>query len=156
MTKTITALLFASALILGACASTTDYGPAASGGGYGYSDQAIETNRHRVSFRGRNRQEAEDGALRRAAEVTQEKGFDHFTVVSRDLDTQRRTNGSSIGIGGATGGRNSCIGLGVNVPLGGGSEDVTVRLEIIMGAGDRPDAPRSYDASSVLGNLGAP
>lgn len=143
-------------MILGACASTTVYGPAASGGGYGYSDQAIEANRHRVTFRGRNRQEADDGALRRAAEVTEAKGFDHFTIVSRDLETRQRSSGSSIGIGGATGGRNSSIGLGVNVPLGGGSEDVTVRLEIVMGQGERPDAPRSYDAASVLSNLPTP
>lgn len=152
MDKKIAALLFASALALGACASTPSYGPAA-GSGYGYSEQAIEANRHRITYRGKSAQEADDGALRRAAEITRLKGLDHFTIVSRDVESRRSGPRSSVGIGGSTGGRRSGIGLGVNVPLGGGREDVTVRIEIIMGSGERPENERSYDARSVLGNL---
>jgi hypothetical protein len=146
--KTAAALL----VLLAGCASTPSYGPASSSG-YGYTEQAIESGRYRVTYKGRDVSEAEDGALRRAAELTRDQGFDVFTVTSRSLDRDRRAPRSSVGIGGGTGGRRSGVGVGVNVPLGGGSEAVTVRLEIVMGRGARPDDPRSYEAASVLSNL---
>lgn len=140
-------------LVLAACASTPAYGPAGSNG-FGYAEQRIETGRYRVTFKARDAVSAEDGALRRAAELTRQNGYDHFTVVSRDVSRQRDRSGSSIGIGGSTGSRRSGIGVGVSVPLGGGSEEVTTRLEIVMGKGSKPDDPRAYDANAVLGNLG--
>ncbi|MFC3301867.1 CC0125/CC1285 family lipoprotein [Parvularcula lutaonensis] len=140
-------------VMVAACAGTPDYGPA-NARGFGYAEQQIETGRYRVSYKARNAVEAEDGALRRAAELTRMRGFDYFTVVSRDVSRERSGGGSSIGIGGATGGRRSGVGVGLSVPLGGGSEEVTTRLEIVMGKGSKPDDPRAYDANAVLGNLG--
>ncbi|MEM9838928.1 MAG: hypothetical protein AAF830_07195 [Pseudomonadota bacterium] len=143
-----------SLLLLAACASSGTYGPA-SGGGFGYTQQAIEDNRYRVTFKARDASEAEDGALRRAAEITVEQGFDHFTVVSRDLAREQRGPNSSVGIGGGSIGRRSGVGVGVSVPLGGTNETVTARLEIVMGRGEKPEGPRSYRARGILSNLGA-
>lgn len=148
-----TALVTATLTVLAACASSTAYAPA-SGGGFGYSDQAIESNRYRVSYRGRSADDAEAGALRRAAELTLQNGFDYFTVVSRDVMAERSGPQSSVGIGGSTGGWRSGVGIGVSVPIsGGGSRDTTIRIEIVMGSGEKPDNPRSYDAQTVLTNL---
>jgi hypothetical protein len=145
----------ALALLAAGCAGTPAYGPA-EGSGFGYREQAIESARYRVTYRAKSPVEAEDGALRRAAELTRQQGYDYFTVTARSVDRERSASPrSSIGIGGGTGGRRSGVGVGVNVPLGGGgSETATARLEIFMGRGQKPGDPRSYDAGAVLSNLG--
>ena len=149
-------LRFVAALALGltaAACTTTDVYRAADGNGFGYTDQAIENNRYRVSYRSNEASLAEDGALRRAAEITVRQGYDYFTVVARDLARERTGARSSVGVGGGSFGRRSGIGVGVNVPLGGQSERVTARLEIVMANGERPDDPRAYAAQSILRNL---
>ncbi|WP_370336720.1 hypothetical protein [Parvularcula marina] len=141
---------------LAACASTTSvYGPATDTG-FGYRDQQIEADRYRVSYRGRDMTSADDGALRRAAEIATREGATWFRVVSRDVETPSgRSSGTSIGIGGATGGRNSSVGVGVRLPLGdNGPREAVVRLEILLGEGDMPGDEGVYDARQVLGNLG--
>ncbi|MEO1658571.1 MAG: hypothetical protein AAFR65_12700 [Pseudomonadota bacterium] len=145
-----------AALTLVACASTPAYGPA-EGDSYGYRDQIIETGRYRVSYFSDDRQEAENGALRRAAELTLQEGFDHFVVISRSAESTRQPPRSSVGIGGGTGGRRSGFGLGVSVPLGETREEVSTRLEIVMGNGPKPDdAIQAYDAEDTLTNLRGP
>ena len=93
--------------------------------------------------------------MRRAAELTLREGRDWFQIVGRDTELDRgRSQGPSIGIGGATGGRNSSVGLGVQLPLGGSApEDASVRLEILMGEGTKPAGPEAYDARQILGNI---
>ncbi|MEM9421840.1 MAG: hypothetical protein AAF986_04935 [Pseudomonadota bacterium] len=153
LAKTLPALL----ILLVGCATSTGYGPAgATANAFGFSDQKIEEGRFRITYRGRDIIEAGDGVLRRAAELTKAAGYDHFTVVYRDNETEaRRSQRPSIGIGGSTGGRRSGVGVGVSLPLGGQApQAVTSRIEIIMGRGDKPDGPDSYNASDVLGNLG--
>lgn len=148
----LTAVTFS---FLAGCAATPSYGPAARAGDYGYLDQKIETGRYRVSYRAKGQAAADDGALRRAAEITLQEGGEWFRVLSRDAEAVSGRSGSSIGIGGATGGRNSSVGVGVQLPLGGGGTDeVTIRLEILIGSGEKPDLPGIYDARQVLGNLG--
>ena len=142
----------AALALLAACASTPAYGPA-EGSGYGYKETPIEDGRYRVSYRGRDQAAAEDGALRRAAELAVARGADWFTVVSRQTDGEVRRGGPSIGIGGGTGGRGGGVGLGVQLPLGGGGGGArTVYLEVLTGSGPRPDGPQTYDARSVLAN----
>ena len=145
-----------AAATLGACASNAGYGPAERSSDYGYRSQTIEDGRYRVSYRGRALAAAEDGALRRAAELAVERGADWFTVVSRAADGQPiRRGGPSVGIGGSTGGRRGGVGLGVSLPLGGGgSAPVSVSLEVVTGTGPKPDDPQTYDARSVLANVG--
>jgi hypothetical protein len=91
----------AAATLAAACSSgPTPYQPAA---GYdrGYSEQKIESERYRISFKGNSftrRDTVENYLLYRAAELTLQSGFDTFTIVSRDTDRNsaiRRTGGYS-------------------------------------------------------------
>ncbi|WP_066796078.1 CC0125/CC1285 family lipoprotein [Sphingomonas soli] len=91
---------------LGGCMTATPYQPAtASSSANGYSDQQIESNRFQVSFRGNSltaRETVERYLLFRAAELTLQRGFDHFILVSKDTETQTTTYrspgfGSSFG-----------------------------------------------------------
>ena len=78
-------------LALGACAVETPYQP--SEGRYGYSEQQIEETRYRVTFSGNPstpRDTVQNYLLYRSAELTIQKGFDHFTVVDRDLERSTR------------------------------------------------------------------
>lgn len=151
---------FLSALVLtaalGACATAPAYGPAEGPGDYGYADQPIEDDRYRVSYRGKSLAAAEDGAIRRAADLAVANGYDWFTVVNRSAEGvgEPRRGGPTIGIGGSTGGWRSGAGVGVSLPLGGGGrQEAQVLLEVIMGDGRRPDGPQTYDARSVLSNV---
>ncbi|MBL8551765.1 MAG: hypothetical protein JNJ73_17385 [Hyphomonadaceae bacterium] len=83
----------AGLLALAACVTTTAYAPATRPGGYGYSEQQIEANRARVTFRGNGstpRETVENLLLYRAAELTLANGFDHFIVADRDTDKRTR------------------------------------------------------------------
>lgn len=155
--RTTTLAALASAAVLAACATTPVYGPAERSGDYGYAEQAIEQGRYRVSYRGKSLAAAEDGAIRRAADLATQNGYDWFTVVNRSAEgIGQRRGGPSIGLGGSTGGRRSGVGLGVQLPLGGGGrgQEATVLLEVVMGDGIKPDGPQTYDARSVLSNVG--
>lgn len=96
-------LRFASALaaltLLGACATATPY-QAAIGTQKGYVDQQIESDRWQISFAGNSltdRQTVETYLLFRAAELTDQEGYDHFRVVQRETDEDRRLIGSGFG-----------------------------------------------------------
>ena len=87
------AVAFAAAS-LAAC--TTGPTPYQSGvaDGYGYEETAIESDRYLVSFRGNSlteRENVETFLIYRAAELTLEQGRDHFLVVRRDTESDRRT-----------------------------------------------------------------
>lgn len=145
--------------LLGACASAVPYGPATSDAGKGYSVLPIENNRFRVSYTDSSIELARSRALRRAAEVTLEKGDDWFQIVTAYSDTgELAGGGSSVSIGGSSGsyGRSSVgVGVGISLPLGGGSSGpVTHVLEIVTAPGAKPDNPDAYTASDVLSNLG--
>ncbi|MGV6820750.1 MAG: CC0125/CC1285 family lipoprotein [Parvularcula sp.] len=151
-------LVAAAALMsVSACAVTPAYGPSMSPGDIGYREQRIENDRYRISYRGKTPAAAADGALRRAAELTTENGYDYFTVVTRDVEGEARRRGPSVGIGGSTGsGRGwsgTRVGVGVNVPLTGPSQETLSRLEIVMGRGIPPKGSQSYNARDVLENL---
>ncbi|MEM7768635.1 MAG: hypothetical protein AAF253_14310 [Pseudomonadota bacterium] len=77
-----------SLLLLGACATATPYQPAEQGQ-RGFADQQIENNRWQISFSGNSltdRRTVETYLLYRAAELTEQSGFNHFRVVNRDTD----------------------------------------------------------------------
>jgi len=152
----MTRVAFLAALALTACATAPTYGPS-DGDSYGYRDQIIETGRYRVSYFADDRQEAESGALRRAAELTLQEGFDHFVIISRSNETTQQAPRSSVSIGGGTASSRSGFGLGVSVPIGETREEVSTWLEIIMGEGPKPaDAIQAYDAADTLNNLRGP
>ncbi|MBI1252203.1 MAG: hypothetical protein GC189_12115 [Alphaproteobacteria bacterium] len=91
-------LALVAAAALSACATATPYQPRASAQAYGFSDQQIEANRVRVSFRGNTlteRETVENYLLYRAAELTTERGYDYFIVTTRE--TEPRTRLQSVG-----------------------------------------------------------
>lgn len=152
--------LAALAATLAACAATGPGGYSAStGDNFGYTDMRIEQNRYRVVYRGSAGMPpeiVEDYAMRRAAELTLENGYDWFRIIAREITHEER-GGVSVGAGFGTGsyGRRSGVSVGVGGDLGrvGANDYFTARLEILMGEGDAPDEAEAYDASSVLGSV---
>ncbi|GAB5457070.1 MAG: hypothetical protein Hens3KO_01000 [Henriciella sp.] len=178
---TASRLISAIALIvtLGACATATPY-QAAFDSNRGYADQQIEANRWQVSFAGNSltdRQTVETYLLYRAAELTLQQGYDHFSFVKRDTDANRRYIptgfGSDFGYGFypydfrfySRSGRlfghpRGFYGGGYYDPFWGDRYDIreVVRYEalaeIVMGKGDKPaDDPAYFTANEVQMNL---
>jgi hypothetical protein len=149
------ALMFCA--VLAGCVTPTPYGPAARPGGPGYAETAIESNRYRVTFNANagGRQRAEDFALRRAAELTLQQGYDWF-IVDQRYGASDRYGGSqmSVGVGVGSFGRRTGVSVGssVGVPLGGGPP-ATATLEIRLGRGPKPESVQAYDARAVLQSL---
>jgi hypothetical protein len=81
--------LLIAALILTACVTPTPY--QAAGPNYGYSEQRLDQNKFRVTFKGNSltkRETVEDYLLYRAAELTRQNGYSHFLMASRDTVAQ--------------------------------------------------------------------
>ena len=150
---------------LGACSTATPY-QAASTSDRGYSDQQVETNRWMVSFAGNSltdRQTVETYLLYRAAELTTQNGYDHFSVTQRDTDS----DSSFVPIGGHYPHFHAYYNYygpywrrGFHDPWGPGRpadyREVTryeATAEIVMGRGPKPDDPAYFDADDVLMNL---
>ncbi|MEO1137730.1 MAG: hypothetical protein AAFW68_14195, partial [Pseudomonadota bacterium] len=76
MYRTIT--LAGTALLLAACTTATPYGPASGSRGYGFSDQRIEENRYRVTFRG-------NSVTSRSTVSSAARYKSAFSTVSRDV-----------------------------------------------------------------------
>ncbi len=153
-------LVFPMLLLLAACAATgpAAYGPADEKG-FGFSEQRIEDNRYRITYRGSGGMPpalVEDYAFRRAAELTLASGYEWFRVVSSDVVGEER-GGVSVGTGFGTSsyGRRSSVGVGVGADLGrvGAQEYFTVRMDVLMGGGEASDESDIYDAQAVLDNL---
>jgi hypothetical protein len=153
-------LIAAAAVSLAACETVpTRYQPAMGPQAVGYSEYRIEPGRYRVTFRGgpgAPRQQVEDYALVRAADLAIADGYDWFQVADRVLEG-RPDNGPrvSLGVGGATFGRHSALGVGVGEGFNlGGGPSLAVSLEVIMGKGDRPHGYNVYDARALRRTLG--
>src|SRR6185312_7439076 len=143
-------------LSLAACETPqpTLYQPAGGPHGVGFSEVRIEPGRYRVTFRagpGAPPVQAQDYALRRAADLAVADGYAWFRVYGRDMGW-RGADGPRIGlgIGGASFGRRSAVGgsVGTGFNLGGGPAPVAT-LEVVMGRGPRPPGPDVYDARGV-------
>jgi len=162
--KILTVSAVAVATALGACASGPTPYQAAAGYDRGYSEQKIENERYRISFKGNSmtdRDTVENYLLFRAAELTLQNGYDSFTIVNRDTDKDSRTRG----YGGYS--RFSHMYLS---PHGGWVhawdpfwstssryEQVTsyeAFAEIVMKRGSKGDDPSAFDAHQVSQNLG--
>lgn len=124
----------------------------------GYSDQQLESNRYRVSFAGNSatpRDQVQDYALYRAAELTLANGGDYFKVTSRNTDSRSGSSGGptfGVGVGGGSGG----VGVGLSSILGGGgyADDYTVSIDILTFKGAKPQGdPDAYDAGEVVRRL---
>jgi hypothetical protein len=83
-------VIIVGAAVLSACVTPTPYQPAPPRG-FGYSEERLDGNKYRVSFRGNAqtpRETVEDYLLYRAAELTLQNGFTHFIVVGRDTEAK--------------------------------------------------------------------
>ena len=154
MKKTFAVLAF---LALAACTSgPTRYIPALDGDDMGYREQRLEQDRFRVSFRANpdlKAPQVEDMALRRAAELTVQNGYEWFHVVTRSTDVvsgSYQQGGPTIGVGGSTGSYGSSLGIGLGFNLGGDSRQYQSTMEILMGHGEKPMDPNAYNARSVI------
>ena len=151
-------LPLACSLSLAACANApTVYAPSGDSD-RGFSEQQIESDRFRVHFDAGsdvNFNEAEDLALRRAAELTLEQGGDWFVVVARLRDGNDRNpvrlGGSVSQTIGNRGYSGSSVGLGISIDRSAGYKRVT--LEILVRSGEPEDEPDAYDARDVLGRV---
>lgn len=163
--KTLVAAVVASASLLAACESgPTPYQPAA---GYdrGYTEQKIENDRYRISFKGNSlteRDTVENYLLFRAAELTLQSGYDVFTIVNRDTDKDSRLR--------STGYYSPRFSYSYFSPRWGWVhawdpfwstpsryEEVTsyeAFAEIVMKRGPKGDDANSFDAQQVSQNLG--
>ncbi len=148
-----------SVLMLAACATPTVYQPAQTVSAVGFREAPLEDRRFRISFRtgdDAGPDAARDLALRRAAELTLERGHEWFMVADRHTEPARGGGGPrfSLGLGGADYGRRSAVGGGVGVGFGGASQSGYVAtLEVVLGEGPRPGGVDVYDARDVLVSL---
>ena len=149
-----------AALSVAACATApTVYQPASGPTAVGYSDYRIEPGRYRITFRGgpgAPPQYVTDLALLRAADLALADGYDWFRVSDRFLQGQPDKGPHiSLGVGGASFGSHSAVGVGVSngFSLGGGPS-VSATIEVLMGKGPRPAGVDVYDARALRENLG--
>lgn len=168
MRKLVTTLCLAGAgLLAAACGTTTGYGPAAYDQGYGFAETRIEQNRWQVTFSGNSLtdlQTVETYLLYRAAELTNQQGFDYFVMVDRKLDEDTRFQSTGLGP--------SPFAVQYYHPRWGWRyyrdpfydpfyrnqdlREVTryrAIAEIVMGQGPKPMDPKAYNAEDVLMNL---
>jgi len=149
----------AALALLAGCAGPTPYQPREDG--YGYTDQALESERYRVSFAGNSSTErptVENYLLYRAAEVTLDRGYDHFIVVERDTERSTRYDSATTGVGG----HHLGVGFGHRHVFGGFTtttsrprEAYTAFVNILLRSGEKPaDHPHAYDAREVVDKLG--
>ncbi|MFI4964885.1 MAG: CC0125/CC1285 family lipoprotein [Caulobacterales bacterium] len=151
-----------AALALSACASPQPmaYQPAAAPRAVGFSEYRIEPGRYRVTFQGSPgapRSQVSDYALRRAADLTLADGYDWFRVTERTVSWDGRESGSSlsVGVGGASFGRGSALGVGLGTAFNlGGGPALTATLEVLMGKGPKPQDGDVYDARGVQRSIG--
>lgn len=161
----IAAAVVASGLVLSACESGPTPYQQGRGAERGYSEQRIETDRYRITFRGNSltdKDTVENYMLYRAAELTLQQGFDHFTVADRDTDKQRRVR-SSPGFYGER------LSYAFYVPRRGWvgvwepywepgyyseATQYSAQAEIILGKGPKGADPNAFDARDVEKNLG--
>jgi hypothetical protein len=155
----IVAALAVSALALTACATMQPYGPAMGPTAQGYSEQRIESDRYRITYRGvGDVAVVSDYALLRAADLAQEQGYDWFEVTQRWIDGRPSAGGVrpsvSIGAGSSRYGRyrSSGVGVGVGLDLSGPQPTSTV-IEVRMGRGAPPAGYDAYNAREVQAAL---
>lgn len=153
------------AAALGACSATPTPYQQAGDTRYGFTERAIESDRYLVTFRGNSlteRETVETYLLYRAAELTLERGYDHFTLVRRDTDTDRRLIGTGAYDRFSVHYRYFHPHYGWYGWRDPFWNDVNVRevtryeamAEIIFGRGPAPNDPDSFDAREVTRNLG--
>lgn len=166
------ALAAIAAAGLAACATSTPYQPAADGRGYGFSEQKIEENRYRITFRGNSsttREMVENALLYRAAELTVQNGYNYFIVVENDTEEKKSYSTSTdpaffgrYAYGYPGPGYYSfpyyAYGFGWGYPYDSYTREYTrysAMAFVTMHKGQKPaDNPQAFDARDVIEHLG--
>ena len=121
-------------LLFAACA--TSYHKAGFTGGY--KDQQLQADEFQVSFAGNaklSQAKARQYALRRAAELTIEQGFDYFVVTNEGSFTKNFVTGSTYNGSGSV--------------VGGSKPEAIITIK--CGKGAKPEGVSgSYDAQELL------
>lgn len=148
------ALTALAIIALAACARPTPYQVATAAGTDGYVEQEIGADQYRIGFSGNGittRKTVDLYLLFRAAELTQEKGFDYFIVGNRQdfIDPQ--------GIGGRQSQisfarrQELLIGSGIRSRFG---EEVVdhygAEIDILMQKGEMPNSANVHKAVDVI------
>jgi hypothetical protein len=145
-------------LLLGACAPTPVYGPATESGP-GYSQTALDATRWRVRFQGNSRlgrEEVENAALLRAAELTMEQGGRWFRLVRLESGSETRTRPLGLGLGVGVGPARGNVGVGASYEVGGGATSMrwSALADIALLTGPQPGDPAVFDAAELAARLG--
>lgn len=158
--KRLLVISLAAAALAGCATAPTLYQPAAGRTGVGYSEYRIEPGRYRITFRGGPGapvEQVNDYVLLRAADLAIADGYDWFRVADRFTEGHPDHGPRvSFGVGGATYGGHSGVGVGVSsggMSLGGGPS-LSTTIEVVMGKGERPRGADVYDARGVRANIG--
>lgn len=141
-------------IALAGCAKPTTYKPVNAPGANGYAEQEIGVDQYRISFAGNGlttRKTVDLYLLYRAAELTQEKGFDYFIVGKRQefIDPQGIA-GRQSQISFARR-QELLIGSGIRSRFG---EEVVdqygAEIDILMQKGEKPDSANVHKAVDVI------
>ncbi|MFQ3250813.1 MAG: hypothetical protein ACI9O6_002653 [Glaciecola sp.] len=164
-------IFLSTMMLITACASKPDY-RAATNGSEGFSEQKIADDRYRVQFKlySKNVADASDYALLRAAQLTQQQGYDWFVVTSKEtfVESTKMEPATSIGMSQSHQTVKHCGLLTcdtyhrpsthMEASISTGSQDqrkeIQTVLDIRMGKGSKPN-DESYNAQDVLDNLGS-
>ncbi len=159
----------ASLLVLvGACSTgSSDYRAASRQGSEGYFVQGLETDRYRVEYRlnDDNVGRAQDLALLRAAELTMERGYKTFEVVSRSSDVvEDRRPDTQVEVRRDYVVTRNCGLLGCSTSTSPSyttstfgtyrsNDETIVAIEIKMSNGSTGGNAQAYDASEIAANI---
>lgn len=141
-------------MALAACAKPTTYKPADIPGSNGYAETEIGNDQYRISFAGNGittRKTVDLYLLYRAAELTQEKGFDYFIVGDRqDFIDPQGISGPQSQISFARR-QELLIGSGIRSRFG---EEVVdqygAEIDILMQKGEKPHSANVHRAVDVI------
>lgn len=148
---------------LTACSSAPDY-RSASAAGYGYSDTELGPNYHRVQFklRGKNKAQAMDYALQRAAELTLSQGYDWFDLVAKETLVDRKSYEVTARLSTVSQHRQTSCGLlscssysqtGMLPEPDTATDFTEVRIDIRLGKGVSPQGDRIFQATELLNKV---
>jgi len=139
---------------LTACYGPTAYKPREDG--YGYSELKLESNRYRVTFAGNSatsRETVENYLLYRAAELTLDRGYDYFVMISQDTgaDTRyRQTISGAYGVGYYYWYPFPTVAVSASDP----ETRYEAQAYIVMHKGQKPEgADNAFDARELKENL---
>lgn len=152
------ACIIALVVWLAGCSMPTPYQPAIDG--LGYSEQSIENDRYRIIFAGNSqtpRSTVDNYLLYRIAELTLDRGFDHFILVEKDIERSTTYRSSATGFSGFHRGFYSYYPRrfgGFLSTTSRPSDRYAGLANVVMRKGEKPsDSPNAYSARDVLERL---